>query len=77
MSDICPFLLWPNFGFTHCCYACMLLPQINTPGDQSDYFLPLRFDVRDSENNISDDLLAEMYTGLRTPAGVRPDIDTK
>lgn len=52
--------------------------QINTPGDTSDYFLPLRFDVRDSSNKLmsTDNLLLEMYMGLRTPAGVRPDIDT-
>ena len=56
---------------------CFLLfsLQINTSGDQSDYFLPLRFDLRDSNNNIKEDLLLELYTGFaRTPAGVRPDM---
>jgi hypothetical protein len=32
--------------------------QINTPEGLSDYFLPLRFEVRDSSNKlVSDDLL--------------------
>lgn len=31
--------------------------QINTPEGLPDYFLPLRFDVRDSENKILEDLL--------------------
>lgn len=31
--------------------------QINTPTGMSDYFLPLRFEVRDSNNQVMDDLL--------------------
>lgn len=31
--------------------------QINTPEGLSDYFLPLRFDVRDSENNVLEEML--------------------
>lgn len=33
--------------------------QINTPGELTDYFLPLRFELRDSKNNLVNSLLYE------------------
>jgi len=44
------------------CAHCLLLDplfdtQINTPDGISDYFLPLRFDVRESTNELVADLL--------------------
>ena len=33
--------------------------QINTPGGLTDYFLPLRFEIRDNQNKVLDNLLYE------------------
>jgi len=37
--------------------------QINTPRGMSDYFLPLRFDIRDKEGNIIEDLMFKRNVG--------------
>jgi hypothetical protein len=38
-------------------HSDIFLPQINTPEGISDYFLPLRFDIRDSGNNVLEEML--------------------
>jgi len=37
--------------------------QINTPRGMSDYFLPLRFDIRDKEGNLIEDLMFKRNVG--------------
>jgi hypothetical protein len=44
-----------TFGLLLFCFA-----QINTPDGMSDYFLPLRFDVRESTNEVIVDMLDAM-----------------
>jgi Limiting CO2-inducible proteins B/C beta carbonyic anhydrases len=45
--------------------------QINTPRGMSDYFLPLRFDIRNNKNEIIDNLLWTRKVGTEPRGGIQ------